>query len=71
MKCPRCEGDTDVINSRGPESPTGEQARALVTLLGVVALRWRRRKCLECDHRFNTAEVGVSLLRQLVEAVSA
>lgn len=35
MNCPKCDGDTQVLDSRS---------------------YWRRRKCLNCSHRFNTIE---------------
>lgn len=40
MKCPKCEGKTKVID----------------TVHGSSNEVYRRRKCLECDHRFYTQE---------------
>lgn len=41
-KCPICESDTDVIDSRN---------RTLLQLL------YRRRKCRNCNYRFSTFEI--------------
>lgn len=40
MQCPKCGGDTKVIDSRQ-------------TQWDIIR---RRRQCLSCEHRFNTAE---------------
>ena len=66
MTCPRCEGETSIVNRYSVEA-----TRALVKLLGNVALRWRRRECRNCGHKFDTAEIGVPLLKQLVETAEA
>lgn len=46
MKCPKCEAQTDVVDSR---EATGDY-------LGVR----RRRECPKCKHRFSTMEVLAS-----------
>lgn len=41
MLCPICLGETRVIDSR----PTEDEMCV-----------WRRRRCIECGHRYNTLE---------------
>lgn len=43
MKCEKCGGKVHVVE-------TGQRQHVLV---------WRRRKCLECGHRFSTYEITV------------
>lgn len=41
-KCPKCNGDTDVLDSRDREE---------------LQLLYRRRRCKKCRHRFSTFEI--------------
>lgn len=43
--CPKCQGPTQVMNSRGNEGRTSIR---------------RRRKCKKCGHRFSTVELIVA-----------
>lgn len=42
MRCPKCGGDTQVIDSR-PDEKHGWYI-------------WRRRRCYDCTYRFTTEE---------------
>lgn len=48
MTCPVCGGKTKVIDSRCYDSESV----------------WRRRECLECNHRFTTIELETETLRE-------
>lgn len=55
-ECPKCGGNTNVINTRSVRED------------GVVK---RLRKCFDCDHLFETAEVPADKVTSLIELESA
>ena len=62
MKCVRCNGPTEVKETREVARLGGTLRRALRCLrrpLAVMPTR-RRRKCRECGHAFTTLEVYVA-----------